>query len=79
MRTAGKNSVLTTKLDALSSTQLESALKKIQGTTTVKAAAQSVQAQSSFKTALSTVTSPGSSSSMTNVTKTNQGNLTFAD
>ena len=66
-------------LDTLSSTQLESALKKIQGTTTVKAAAQSVQAQSSFKTALSTVTSPGSSSSMTNVTKTNQGNLTFAD
>ena len=79
IRTNGTKSTLTNALDALSSTQLESALKKIQGTTTVKAAAQSVQAQSSFKTALSTVTSPGSSSSMTNVTKTNQGNLTFAD
>jgi hypothetical protein len=79
IRTKGTKTTLINALDALSSTQLESALKKIQGTTTVKAAAQSVQAQSSFKTALSTVTSPGSSSSMTNVTKTNQGNLTFAD
>jgi hypothetical protein len=79
IRTKGTKTTLINALDALSSSQLESALKKIQGTTTVKAAAQSVQAQSSFKTALSTVTSPGSSSSMTNVTKTNQGNLTFAD
>jgi hypothetical protein len=79
IRTKGTKTTLINALDNLSSTQLESALKKIQGTTTVKAAAQSVQAQSSFKTALSTVTSPGSSSSMTNVTKTNQGNLTFAD
>jgi hypothetical protein len=79
IRTKGTKTTLMNALDTLSSTQLESALKKIQGTTTVKAAAQSVQAQSSFKAALSTVTSPGSSSSMTNVTKTNQGNLTFAD
>jgi hypothetical protein len=79
IRTKGTKTTLINALDALSSTQLESALKKIQGTTTVKAAVQTVQAQSSFKTALSTVTSPGSSSSMTNVTKTNQGNLTFAD
>jgi len=79
IRTNGTKTTLTNTLDNLSPSQLESALKKIQGTTTVKAAAQSVQAQSSFKTALSTVTSPGSSSSMTNVTKTNQGNLTFAD
>jgi hypothetical protein len=79
IRTNGTKTTLTNTLDNLSAAQLESALKKIQGTTTVKAAAQSVQAQSSFKTALSTVTSPGSSSSMTNVTKTNQGNLTFAD
>jgi hypothetical protein len=79
IRTKGTKTTLINALDTLSSTQLESALKKIQGTTTVKAAAQSVQAQSSFKTALSTVTSPGSSSSMTNVIKTNQGNLTFAD
>ena len=79
IRTNGNKATLTATLDTLSSTQLESALKKIQGTTTVKVAAQPVQAQSSFKTALSTVTSPGSSSSMTNVTKTNQGNLTFAD
>ena len=79
IRTNGTKTTLTNTLDSLSVTQLESALKKIQGTTTVKAAAQSVQAQSSFKTALSTVSSPGSSSLMTNVTKTNQGNLTFAD
>jgi hypothetical protein len=79
IRTKGTKTTLINALDALSSTQLESAVKKIQGTSIVKTSAQSVQAQSSFKTALSTVTSPGSSSSMTNVTKTNQGNLTFAD
>jgi hypothetical protein len=79
IRTKGTKTTLTNTLDNLSAAQLESAVKKIQGTTTVKAAAQSVQAQSSFKTALSTVTSPGSSSSMTKLTKTNQGNLTFAD
>ena len=79
IRTNGTKTTLTNTLDSLTSAQLESALKKIQGTTTVKAAAQSVQTQSNFKTALSTITSPGSSSSMTNVTKTNQGNLTFAD
>jgi len=79
IRTNGTKTTLTNALDSLSATQLESAVKKIQGTTTVKAATQSVQAQSNFKTALSTVTSPGSSSTMTNLTKTNQGNLTFAD
>ena len=79
IRTNGTKTTLTNTLDSLTSTQLESALKKIQGATTVKTATQSVQAQSSFKTALSTVTSPGSSSKITNVTKTNQGNLTFAD
>ena len=79
IRTNGTKTTLTNTLDSLSATQLESAVKKIQGTTTVKAAAQPVQAQSNFKTALSTVTSPGSSSTMTNLTKTNQGNLTFTD
>jgi len=79
IRTNGTKTTLTNTLDSLSATQLESAVKKIQGTTTVKAAAQPVQAQSNFKTALSTVTSPGSSSTMTNLTKTNQGNLTFID
>ena len=79
IRTNGTKTTLTNTLDSLTSTQLESALKKIQAATTVKTATQSVQAQSSFKTALSTVTSPGSSSKITNVTKTNQGNLTFAD
>ena len=79
IRTNGTKTTLTNTLDNLSASQLELALKKIQGTTTVKAAAQPVQAQSNFKTALSTVTSPGSSSTMTNLTKTNQGNLTFAD
>jgi len=79
IRTNGTKTTLTNTLDSLSATQLESAVKKIQGTTTIKAAAQPVQAQSNFKTALSTVTSPGSSSTMTNLTKTNQGNLTFAD
>lgn len=79
IRTNGTKTTLTNTLDSLTSVQLESALKKIQGTTTVKAAAQPVQAQSNFKTVLSTVTSPGSSSAMTNLTKTNQGNLTFAD
>ena len=79
IRTNGTKSTLTNTLDNLSAAQLESAVKKIQGTNTVKTATQSVQAQSSFKTALSTVISPGSSSSMTNVTKTNKGNLTFAD
>ena len=79
IRTNGTKTTLTNTLDNLTSSQLESAVKKIQGTSIVKTSTQSVQAQSSFKTALSTVTSPGSSSSMTNVTKTNQGNLTFAD
>jgi hypothetical protein len=79
IRTNGTKTTLTNTLDSLSSNQLESAVKKIQGTTTVKAATQPVQVQSNFKTALSTVTSPGSSSTMTNLTKTNQGNLTFAD
>jgi hypothetical protein len=79
IRTNGTKTTLTNTLDNLSATQLESAVKKIQGTNTVKTGTQSVQAQSSFKTALSTVTSPGSSSKITNLTKTNQGNLTFAD
>jgi hypothetical protein len=79
IRTNGTKTTLTNTLDNLTSSQLESAVKKIQGTSIVKTSTQSVQAQSSFKTALSTVTSPGSSSSMTNVTKTNQGNLTFTD
>ena len=79
IRTNGTKTTLTNTLDNLSAAQLESALKKIQGATIVKTATQSVQAQSSFKTALSTVTSPGSSSKITNLTKTNQGNLTFAD
>jgi hypothetical protein len=79
IRTNGNKTTLTNILDNLSASQLESAVKKIQGTNTVKTGTQSVQAQSNFKTALSTVTSPGSSSSMTNLTKTNQGNLTFAD
>ena len=79
MRTNGTKTTLTNTLDNLSAAQLESALKKIQGATIVKTATQSVQSQSSFKTALSTVTSPGSSSKITNLTKTNQGNLTFAD
>jgi hypothetical protein len=79
IRTNGTKTTLTNTLDNLSSAQLESAVKKIQGTNTVKTGTQSVQAQSNFKTALSTVTSPGSSSKITNATKTNQGNLTFAD
>ena len=79
IRTNGTKTTLTNTLDNLTSTQLESAVKKIQGTSIVKTSTQSVQAQSNFKTALSTVTSPGSSSSMTNTIKTNQGNLTFAD
>jgi hypothetical protein len=79
IRTNGTKTALTNTLDNLTSSQLESAVKKIQGINTVKTGTQSVQAQSNFKTALSTVTSPGSSSKITNVTKTNQGNLTFAD
>ena len=79
IRTNGTKTALTNTLDSLTSVQLESALKKIQGTSITKTAAQPIQAQSNFKTALSTVTSPGSSSTMTNLTKTNQGNLTFAD
>ena len=79
IRTNGNKTTLTNILDNLSAAQLESAVKKIQGANTVKTSTQSVQAQSNFKTALSTVTSPGSSSKITNLTKTNQGNLTFAD
>jgi hypothetical protein len=79
IRTNGTKTTLTNTLDNLTSTQLESALKKIQATSIVKTSAQPIQAQSNFKTALSTVTSPGSSSTMTNLTKTNQGNLTFTD
>ena len=79
IRTNGTKATLTNSLDGLTSAQLETAIKKIQGITTVKTNTQSVKIQSNYKTALSTVTSPGSTSSMTNVTKTNQGNLTFAD
>jgi hypothetical protein len=79
IRTNGTKTTLTNTLDNLSAAQLESAVKKIQGATIVKTSTQPVQAQSNFKTALSTVTSPGSSSKITNLTKTNQGNLTFAD
>ena len=79
MRTNGTKTTLTNTLDNLSVAQLESAVKKIQGANTVKMGTQPVQAQSNFKIALSTITSPGSSSKITNLTKTNQGNLTFAD
>ena len=79
IRTNGTKSTLTNTLDNLSAAQLESAVKKIQGASIVKTSAQPIQAQSNFKTTLSTITSPGSSSSMTNLTKTNQGSLTFAD
>ena len=79
IRTNGTKTTLTNTLDSLTSAQLESVVKKIQGTNAVKTGTQSVKVQSNFKTALSTITSPGSSSSLTNVTKTNQGNLTFAD
>lgn len=79
IRTVGTKTTLTNALDSLSAAQLESAVKKIQGINTVKTNTQSVKSQSNFKTALSTVTSPGSSSKITNLTKTNQGNLTFAD
>jgi hypothetical protein len=86
IRTAGKNSVLTTKLDSLSSSQLESYLKKSQGTIKAKTNTQAIQSQSNFKTALSTITAPKSlspagrgPSPITNLTKTNFGNLTLAD
>jgi len=79
MRTNGRKVALTDILDDLTDDQFNKALKKMKGATIVKTATQSVQSQSSFKTALSTVTSPGSSSKITNLTKTNQGNLTFAD
>ena len=86
MRTAGKNPVLTTKLDALSAAQLETYLKKSQGLTKVKSNTQAIQSQSNFKTALSTITAPKSlspagrgPSPITNLTRTNVGNLTLAD
>ena len=86
MRTAGKNSVLTTKLDALSGAQLETYLKKSQGSTIAKSNTQAIQSQSNFKTALSTITAPKSfspagrgPSPITNLTRTNVGNLTLAD
>ena len=79
IRTNGTKTTLTNTLDNLTSSQLESAVKKIQGTSIIKTSSQSVQAQSNFNTALSTVTSAGSPSKITNLTKTNQGNLTFAD
>ena len=86
MRTTGKNPVLTTKLDALSAAQLETYLKKSQGLTKVKSNTQAIQSQSNFKTALSTITAPKSfspagrgPSPITNLTRTNVGNLTLAD
>ena len=86
MRTIGKNSVLTTKLDALSAAQLEEYLRKSQGLTKVKSNTQAIQSQSNFKTALSTITAPKSfspagrgPSPITNLTRTNVGNLTLAD
>ena len=86
IRTAGKKSVLTAKLDALSAAQLEVYLKKSQGSTKAISNTQAIQSQSNFKTALSTITAPKSfspagrgPSPITNLTRTNVGNLTLAD
>ncbi len=86
IRTTGRNSVLTNKLDSFSASQLESYLKKSQGTASTKINTQAFQSQSNFKTALSTITAPKSlspagrgPSPIANLTRTNVGNLTLAD
>ena len=86
MRTAGTKPVLTAKLDALSAAQLESYFKKSQARTTAQTNTQATQSQFNYKTALSNITAPKSfsptgrgPSPITNLTRTNFGNLTLAD
>ena len=79
MRTNGRKVVLTDILDGLTDDQFNTALKKMKGATSNITNNQSLNAQSNFRTAQSIMTSPVATSKVTNLTKTNVGNLTLAD
>ena len=79
MRTNGRKVVLTDILDDLTDDQFNTALKKMKGATSNITNNQSLNAQSNFRTAQSIMTSPVATSKVTNLTKTNVGNLTLAD
>lgn len=79
MRTNGRKVVLTDILDGLTDDQFNTALKKTKGATSNITNNQSLNAQSNFRTAQSIMTSPVATSKVTNLTKTNVGNLTLAD
>ena len=79
MRTNGRKVALTDILDGLTDDQFNTALKKMKGATSNITNNQSLNAQSNFRTAQSIMTSPVATSKVTNLTKTNVGNLTLAD
>ena len=79
MRTNGRKVALTDILDDLTDDQFNTALKKMKGATSNITNNQSLNAQSNFRTAQSIMTSPVATSKVTNLTKTNVGNLTLAD
>ena len=79
MRTNGRKVALTDILDGLTDDQFNTALKKMKGATSNITNNQSLNAQSNFRTAQSIMTSPVATSKVTNLTKTNAGNLTLAD
>jgi len=79
MRTNGRKVVLTDILDGLTDDQFNTALKKMKGATSNITNNQSLNAQSNFRTAQSIMTSPVATSKVTNLIKTNAGNLTLAD
>lgn len=79
MRTNGRKVALTDILDGLTDDQFNTALKKMKGTTSNITNNQSLNAQSNFRTAQSIMTSPVATTKVTNLTKTNLGNLTLAD
>ena len=79
MRTNGRKVALTDILDDLTDDQFNTALKKMKGATSNITNNQSLNAQSNFRTAQSIMTSPVATSKVTNLIKTNAGNLTLAD
>lgn len=79
MRTNGRKVALTDILDGLTDDQFNTALKKMKGATSNITNNQSLNAQSNFRTAQSIMTSPVATTKVTNLTKTNLGNLTLAD
>jgi hypothetical protein len=79
MRTNGRKVALTAILDDLTDDQFNTVLKKMKGATSNITNNQALNAQSNFRTAASIMTSPVATSKVTNLTKSNTGNLTLAD